>query len=97
MIGQAEKECVPACLILIYNSYREGRLPIRMEASPFSIQPLYTTHKEKADSMSEWRLPKKREWYGHGHPSLSPTRLGERCFILHHIPNKQKGEVAMTI
>merc|ERR1711963_434294 len=39
----------------IYNSYREGRLPIRMEASLFSIQLLYTTHVEKADSLSEWR------------------------------------------
>ena len=39
----------------IYNSYREGRLSVRMEASLFPIQLLYTTHIEKADSLSEWR------------------------------------------
>ena len=76
---------------LMYNSYTQGRLPIRMEAFLFSVQPLYTTHIEKADFISEWRLPKKREWYGHGHPSLSPTRLGRRCLIFPPLPNSEKG------
>ena len=43
----------------IYNSYRKGRLSIRMEASPFSIQSLYTTHKNRGlalfDTMAIYR------------------------------------------
>merc|ERR1712115_233462 len=38
----------------IHNSYREGRLCGRMESSPFPVHFLYTTHIEKADSLSEW-------------------------------------------
>ena len=37
----------------IYNSYRTGRLSVRMEAFVFSIQLLYTTH---TDFLCEWRL-----------------------------------------
>jgi len=35
----------------IHNSSREGKLSVRMEASLFLIQVLYTTHIEKADSL----------------------------------------------
>ena len=41
--------------IVIYNSYREGRVSVRMEASPFSIHLLYKNHIEKTDSVSECR------------------------------------------
>ena len=37
-------------------TYRGGGLSVRMEASPFPVHFLYTTHIEKADSLSEWRL-----------------------------------------
>ena len=37
-----------------YSSDREDRLSVRMEACLLSIQLLYTTHLEKADSLSEW-------------------------------------------
>ena len=39
----------------IYNSYRKGTLSIRMEASLCCTQLLYTTHIERANSLSEWR------------------------------------------
>ena len=36
-------------------------------------------------------LPKKREWYGFGHPLLFPIKVERKCLILHPLPNKQKG------
>ena len=35
--------------------WREGRLSVRMEASPFPVHFLYTTHIEKADPVAEWK------------------------------------------
>ena len=45
-----------SCTLSVYKSYKEGWVCVMMGASSFSIQLLYTTHIQKADSLSEWRL-----------------------------------------